>query len=57
MEAPSDNELESRAGSLELYVEGITKLASSVKDHDGWLKALALALQDAANLLRRCKDA
>lgn len=50
---PPDREREIRAGSLDIYADGVSKLADTSKTDDGWLRALALALRDAAALLRQ----
>jgi hypothetical protein len=41
-----------RATSLEVYADGVTRLAETVKSDSGWLRALALALRDTASTLR-----
>lgn len=45
-------EVEVRAASLEVYADGVFKLASKSKDDDGWLGGLAIGLRDTAAMLR-----
>lgn len=50
---PVSTDREARAGSLEMYADGVSKLADTSKTDDGWLRALAIALREAAAFIRQ----
>lgn len=49
---PASEEVDARAGSLELYANGIAELVKVSRNDEGWLTALSAALRDTAAMLR-----